>query len=278
MTLAVECDCWIKEDRVWTDSLQMPYFDVNLLAKDFIVPRFTVPPTRMAQAFGPDPENTVVEGSKLLLKVQAGTTRGAEIQTWRRDILFGSFSAQVTYPTIGGTCSGFFAIMPGSNSSLELERGELDIEYLPSKPNVFHYVIHPRDFLADGSASEQSFRTFTFQGSPSPKRLIKMDWSRGQADFFVDNQWTVTMQTKIDAPATFTINHWSNGDENWTGGPPLQTSAFALDWLSFFFNTTTPKTCSNICQAPLIPTEYVSTCKTSSAVKLSILLFLVFFL
>jgi len=256
--VASACDCFMDEARaVWTDALLIPKFDsLDVLRKDFILPEF-VTQGLAGSSFGPKPSNVEVKNGQVHLNVQGQTTRGAEMQSWRDDILFGSFTAAVTYPTIAGTCAGVFVIMPGTNATLE--NGELDIEYLSSKPDVFHYVVHPRKFLADGNADPESFQISLQEPQAAGTRIVRLDWIPGQVNFFVNSKWTVTMRTKVDAPAVFIVNHWTNGDPNWSGGPPAQTSSLVIEWLSLAFNTTTPKQCRKVCPLSAKPTEYIST-------------------
>ena len=41
-----------------------------------------------------------------------------------------------------------------------------------------------------------------------------------------------------DAPGYIMLNHWSNGDPSWSGGPPTSDAVMTVSYVKAYFNTT----------------------------------------
>lgn len=65
----------------------------------------------------------------------------------------------------------------------------------------------------------------------------RYDWLPDRVEFYLDGQLLRTMFTSLpDGPGKLMLNHWSNGDPAWSGGPPRQDAVMTIMYLKTYFN------------------------------------------
>ena len=70
----------------------------------------------------------------------------------------------------------------------------------------------------------------------------RFDWSDSQVEFYVDGAWTWAMTHSVPtSPGHLFLNHWSNGDASWSGGPPPQDALFTVSYVKAYFNSSSPQ-------------------------------------
>ena len=122
---------------------------------------------------------------------------------------------------------------------------ELDLELLSKDFNnsqgAVNFVMHtPESWERGGDASN----TTGYRLQPLPFRPdeqfheYRFDWSPGKVDYYVDGQWVWQMNHQVpDHPGSLHMNHWSNGNEQWSMGPPETDAIMAVSYVKAYFNT-----------------------------------------
>ncbi|KZT29563.1 glycoside hydrolase family 16 protein [Neolentinus lepideus HHB14362 ss-1] len=153
-----------------------------------------------------------------------GTTYVAEIQSHRNDILYGTFRMRAQVPSIPGVCFGFF--------TYKSDTEETDIEFLSSDPtyyNTVHYTNQPhttQEVQVNGA-------DFTAFGDH------RFDWLPSATTFYYNNQKEATITANVPTVASnFLLNVWSDGDPEWTQGPPTSNAIATVQWVELYFNST----------------------------------------
>ena len=66
----------------------------------------------------------------------------------------------------------------------------------------------------------------------------RFDWLPDHVSFYADSVWLVDMNISIPNTAGgLYLNHWSNGDLNWTSGPPTTDAVMTVSYVKAYFNT-----------------------------------------
>jgi beta-glucanase (GH16 family) len=108
---------------------------------------------------------------------------------------------------------------------------EIDMEFLSKQFNetdssILNLVIQSPESQAAG------FNAIYTPGFADPRLLFRsdmafhdyrFDWTPGQVAFYADDRLLRVMTENIpDSGGHMVFNHWSNGDEGWSAGPPTQ--------------------------------------------------------
>ncbi|GAM86706.1 hypothetical protein ANO11243_047250 [Dothideomycetidae sp. 11243] len=159
------------------------------------------------------------------------TIPSAEIVTAYDDILYGSIRVVAKPSTTAGTCKGFFFY--------QADNQETDIEILTNREiDDLSGVWFTNQRVHPGA------KATTYQ-VPPPKNYTdgyheyRIDWLPGSTRFYLDgvlrNAFTQNVASK---PSSFVINNWSNGDKEWSAGPPRQLSDLRIRSIVGYFNRT----------------------------------------
>ncbi|PNS19322.1 Beta-glucanase [Sphaceloma murrayae] len=187
-----------------------------------------------------------VRGKDSLLRTESDASqsvRTGEIAVLRSDMLYGSFRVGMKMSSDSGTCAAFFWYRNDTS--------ELDLEYLSrqlnsanvSSPAPLNLVIQtPLSASRGFDASDTPFfRPFPLPFDPSSSyHEYRIDWLPESVTFFADGTplWSVTNVTVIPRePGHLILNHWSNGDEKWSGGPPERDAVVTVSYVKAYFNT-----------------------------------------
>ena len=66
----------------------------------------------------------------------------------------------------------------------------------------------------------------------------RFDWSPNAVKFYADGVLLKTMTQNIPtSPGHITLSHWSNGDPNWSAGPPTSDAILTVQYLKGYFNS-----------------------------------------
>ena len=69
----------------------------------------------------------------------------------------------------------------------------------------------------------------------------RFDWSPNAVEFYADGVLLDTMTSAVPtAPGHITLSHWSNGDPNWSAGPPSDDAILTVEYLKGYFNSSDP--------------------------------------
>ncbi|KAL8691468.1 MAG: hypothetical protein Q9218_003312 [Villophora microphyllina] len=189
-----------------------------------------------------------------------------EIDTNRTDMLYGSFRAGMKLTGSPGTCGAFFWYRNDSQ--------EIDMEFLSHQ---FNKTSHPVNLVLQSEASiaagydaahTSAFQVHQLPFNPSGGfHEYRFDWFPDRVEFYADGVLLDTMSGEgvPSTPGHMTLSHWSNGDPNWSAGPPSQDAIMTVNYAKGYFNSTDPqrakdfkKRCKNInepnatCEVPEI--------------------------
>ena len=65
----------------------------------------------------------------------------------------------------------------------------------------------------------------------------RFDWTPSEVSFFIDSQLVDVMTESVpNSPGKIVMNHWSNGDPKWSGGPPQQDAIMTVMYVKAYFN------------------------------------------
>lgn len=66
----------------------------------------------------------------------------------------------------------------------------------------------------------------------------RFDWAPASVSFYADNVLLKTMTKDVPtSPGHITLSHWSNGDPNWSAGPPETDAILTVEYLKGYFNS-----------------------------------------
>ncbi|KAL8744672.1 MAG: hypothetical protein Q9190_003094 [Brigantiaea leucoxantha] len=251
LLVLADCECGyvIKspgsdEPQVYTDAFETNFLQQNDIASDadWIVqkyPRDSTPFRQLNQA-----QNVVSNpisgdsagraksgdpGLQLFVKPPVnGAVPISELVTSRTDMLYGSYRAALKYTAVPGTCGGFFFYYDDNN--------EIDVELLSSRrtsdsTNPVFLVIHSPSPPPSQSPQvpfhpDDGFHEYRF------------DWTPDSVSFFADGALIGTMNSGLPThPGRIIFNHWSNGDNGWTRGPPTENAVMSIAYVKAYFNS-----------------------------------------
>lgn len=101
---------------------------------------------------------------------------------------------------------------------------------------------------ASAEANYDAINTQTFRVNPLPftpssgYHEYRFDWTPERIVFFADGEPLQEFENTFDgdapdAPGTLMLNHWSNGNGGWSGGPPVQDAVLSLSYVKAYFNS-----------------------------------------
>jgi beta-glucanase (GH16 family) len=66
----------------------------------------------------------------------------------------------------------------------------------------------------------------------------RFDWLRDRIIFYFDGTNVANMTEDIpDVSGYIAFNHWSNGNPNWSGGPPKEDAVLTIQYFKAYFNS-----------------------------------------
>ncbi|KAK0645960.1 concanavalin A-like lectin/glucanase domain-containing protein [Cercophora newfieldiana] len=199
----------------------------------------------------PDPE---YEPQKRALKlvvssslyVVEGMIPDAEIASERTDIMYGSFSVSMKVTDVPGTCSAFFWYFSDTQ--------EIDMEFLSKDFNSsnsswpVNLVLQSRDSAKEGfdaSRTSNFHRVYLPYNPAQDYHIYRIDYLKDRVSFYMDD----ILLKHFDGPDAaipntaghLILQHWSNGDPMWSGGPPRKEAAMFVRWVKAYFNSSLPQ-------------------------------------
>lgn len=118
---------------------------------------------------------------------------------------------------------------------------ETDIEWL-SDPTSGSNGGTRKIFLTNQDANGDGAKTFTAIEPPadatSAEHEYRLDWTEGRVQWFIDG--VQVFEATEDVPSTpgpWLWNNWSNGDDQWSVGPPAEDAVFRIKKIEMYYNT-----------------------------------------
>ncbi|KAI9870286.1 MAG: hypothetical protein M1830_004440, partial [Pleopsidium flavum] len=201
-----------------------------------------------------------------------------EVATARVDMLYGSFRAAIKLSDTPGTCAAFFwvctpccgASIPTTLTSSQYfnDTEEIDLEFLSSQLNASS---SPVNLVLQSPASQQA--GFDAAGTPTfdlyqlpfhpdtGYHEYRFDWSPERVSFYADGAWLKDMTTSVPtSPGHITFSHWSNGNSEWSRGPPAVDAVMTVSYLKAYFNSSAPSRQQDYYRRCTNPTATNATC------------------
>ncbi|KAM0260033.1 hypothetical protein ACHAQJ_002957 [Trichoderma viride] len=164
----------------------------------------------------------------------------AEIDTAREDMHYGSYRAGMKLTPVNGTCSAFFWYF---NDTQEIDMEFLSREF-DSKNKVF-----PVNLVIQSEASKQAGYDASKTGTYKVVNLTfdptlgfheyRFDYLQDRVLFYADSQLLVEMNGSSvpSSPGHLILQHWSNGNPLWSGGPPKEDATLTVSYVKAYFNS-----------------------------------------
>lgn len=205
------------------------------------------------------------KGDGLQITVQAGEITndlvpGGEIDSARTDIFYGTFRSSMKLTDQAGTVSAFFWVsinrslaprhLTDDMSQYFNDTQEIDMEFL-SKDFHSSNASYPVNLVLQSRASAEAgydaSHTPTYQvvNLPFDPRAdfheYRMDFFPGRVLFLADGAPLAEMDSPAGIPTTaghLAMNQWSNGNADWSGGPPTAADAvMTIRYVKAYFNS-----------------------------------------
>ncbi|KAK1595219.1 concanavalin A-like lectin/glucanase domain-containing protein [Colletotrichum navitas] len=181
-------------------------------------------------------------GLQLLVRSSTvnGMVPGAEIDSAREDVKYGSFRAMIKVPSIAGTCAAFFWY---HNDTQEIDMEFLTREFNPSN-NSFpvNLVLQSRASLEKGyvASSTGNFLKVNLGFNPATDfHEYRIDYLRDNVTFYADGKVLAAMNGSAvpTEGGHLILQHWSNGNPLWSGGPPKTDAIMTVASVKAYFNS-----------------------------------------
>lgn len=174
---------------------------------------------------------------------------GAEIETKRQDMLYGSFRGLLrsAAPYASGGSALTMRLLHNESLSADLSLLSMDDSGNTAK---FAATTNGQPPLPENSVNYTTLLGSDYNQSPWDFWEYRMDWDENNIEWYAGVNKTRTMPAaNWTLPVSFSLKHWSLGYTGWTEGPPVNDSGAAIGWMRLFFNSsvTSPESRSPDC-------------------------------
>ncbi|KAF4965500.1 hypothetical protein FZEAL_10751, partial [Fusarium zealandicum] len=165
---------------------------------------------------------------------------GSEIDTTRLDLHWGSFRAGIKLTATKGTCAAFFWYFNDTQ--------EIDMEFL-SREFDDDKGIYPINLVVQSKQSAEAGYDASKTGNYKRVNLTfnpteafheyRFDYTPRQVLFYADSNLMARMEGS-DMPSAgghLILQHWSNGNPLWSGGPPAEDATVTVSYVKAYFNS-----------------------------------------
>ncbi|KAM0190952.1 hypothetical protein ACHAPI_009176 [Fusarium lateritium] len=164
----------------------------------------------------------------------------SEVDTARLDLRWGSFRAGMKLTEAKGTCAAFFWYFNDTQ--------EVDIEFL-SREFDYDKGVYPVNLVVQSKQSLEAGYDASKTGNYKRVHLdfdptdtfheYRFDYLPGQVVFYADSKPLAQMEGD-DMPSAgghLILQHWSNGNPLWSGGPPTEDAMVTVSYVKAYFNS-----------------------------------------
>lgn len=168
----------------------------------------------------------------------------AELDSARSDMVFGSYRAGMKLTPVNGTCAAFFWYF---NDTQEIDMEFLSREFDPKKK------VYPVNLVIQSEASLQAgfdasktgtFKVVNLTFDPTAAfHEYRFDYLQDRVLFYADSQLLAEMSGSSvpTSPGHLILQHWSNGNPLWSGGPPEEDATMTVSYVKAYFNSSDAK-------------------------------------
>ncbi|KAK4155886.1 beta-glucanase [Chaetomidium leptoderma] len=183
----------------------------------------------------------------------------AELDTERMDLFWGTFRAMMRVSGVRGTCAAFFWYFDDTQ--------EIDMEFLSKDFNAtnssypVNLVLQSREAAMAGydASKTGNFVKVYLPFDPSEDfHEYRIDYLPGRVFFYADGVVLAQMDGPAvpSSPGHLILQHWSNGNKYWSGGPPAEDAALVVMYVKAYFNSSLvqrQQDWENRCRDPTAP-------------------------
>ncbi|KAL2181267.1 glycoside hydrolase family 16 protein [Thermothelomyces heterothallicus CBS 202.75] len=184
-------------------------------------------------------------GLRLMVRAEIvdGMVPVAELDTQRLDLMWGTFRAMMKVSSVKGTCAAFFWYFNDTQ--------EIDMEFLSKDFNAsngsypVNLVLQSREAAAaghDASGTGGHFVRALLPFDPAGDfHEYRIDYLPGRVTFYADGEPLADMEGPAvpSSPGHLILQHWSNGNRYWSGGPPAEDASLLVSYVKAYFNSST---------------------------------------
>ncbi|KAK3313872.1 glycoside hydrolase, family 16 [Apodospora peruviana] len=202
------------------------------------------------------------DGMELTVKgtIYLGMVPVAEVDTQRMDLSWGTFRASMKISHVPGTCAAFFWYF---NDTQEIDMEFLSKDFDPSNNSYpVNLVLQSREAAEAGyKAAETGNFVKAYLPFDPTKDLheYRIDYMPGRVFFYADGILLAQMNGSAVPSRSpgghLILQHWSNGNPLWSGGPPREDAVLTVSYVKAYFNSSMPKSRA----------DWVGRCKDPSA-------------
>lgn len=251
-------------------------FDGDSLPAGLVPNTDTVSSTPFSRVY--EPSLLTVSGGYLNFKVPGGQTsgpiRGAGVNSVARNILYASVRTKAIFSDVPGTVQselnlrdqqtikggggeGFaflirkqpspFIPTPMSNILLyciglffyRSDTAEIDLEFLSDPSSRSNPTGIPSLHYTNHGPTRPSTTADGINPGKDVLREYRIDWLPSVTRFYVDGLLQQELREKVPSAAgSWMWNHWSNGDREYSGGPPPRDSVMRIGAIEMWWNAT----------------------------------------
>ncbi|WPG99057.1 Hypothetical protein R9X50_00186200 [Acrodontium crateriforme] len=253
-----DCQCGFLDpttNSVYTDSIIVYFNETNTSVPTniFSIDSFQHPYERgfeITYREGASAENVFftqgsaeISPSWLTLNITAASPQhlvsGAQIQTVRQDIQYGTFRVFMRGPApyAGGSALSM-KLEYNDTSSAELDLLNMDDSHDDARMAA---AVGGSEPLSANNVSYWALQEEPYNVAFWNFTEYRMDWNEQLLLWYANgvqaHNSTTSNASLVDVPASFYLKHWSNGDPNWMQGPPTNDTSAAIGWVRMFFNS-----------------------------------------
>lgn len=270
-----ECECGYattvgdsKQKTVFTELLESDFTRVNTIGGEtnWMLPSFNVTKEQTHGIYGLNfrPSNVVTfankkaplaraevikpvttpnEGLELVVssKLEQDMASVAELDSRRADLKYGSYRTSMKLTEMPGTCAAFFWYFN--------ETQEIDMEFLSKEFNP-KAGLYPVNLIVQSPSSTEAdydpLKSGNFIRAELPfnptsgYHEYRFDFLPGQVHFYADGKVLAKISGAAvpESPGHLILQHWSNGNSIWSGGPPAKDTSISVRYVKAYFNST----------------------------------------
>ena len=169
-----------------------------------------------------------------------GAVPTAEIDSARMDMYWGSYRAGMKLTNVKGTCGAFFWYF---NDTQEIDMEFLSREF-DSDKKIFpvNLVVQSRASAKSGydASKTGTYKTVNLGFNPMEAfHEYRFDYLRNKVYFYADSKLLAEMEGNAipDSAGHLILQHWSNGNPKWSGGPPKEDATMTVSYVKAYFNS-----------------------------------------
>ncbi|KAM3083755.1 hypothetical protein ACMFMF_001121 [Clarireedia jacksonii] len=172
-----------------------------------------------------------------------GYVQTAELDSTREDLLWGTYRTAMKLTLNPGTCSAFFWYFNDSQ--------EIDMEFLSSQfnreNNTFpvNLVLQSVDSVHAGynAANTGNYVVANLPFDPTTGyHEYRFDFIPNNVIFYADDQVLAKMNSSAVPTSSghMILTQWSNGNPQWSSGPPTEDTSISVSYVKAYFNSSDP--------------------------------------